>query len=405
MTARCRWVAATCLLLTPLPAAVAAEPRTDNFGGALPDGAVVRMGTVRCRHAGSVFFASFSPDGKTILSIGTDDVLRWWDAASGQERLSIGLAPAAVRLAAASPDRRVLAAQIGDDVVLLDAASGKEQIEGRKPAGPAARRRRLFAGPQAAGDVRRAHLAVGRGQRRTAARHGRLRPRPLHRRNLPAGRPDARFSRRRRGAAVVGRRNRQGRGRGAGPPPVRLLRGRLPRRQAAGERGRRLRAEALGPGKTGGIVQRGSPGAGPAGDLRRLLAGWQGAGGGAPGRRRLPVQRGRRHPAAALRGGTSGRRVHAGLFGERRPSRQRRHGLRRPPVGRRLREGRCARSRDRRVRCGRWSFHRTARPRPPPASTAASTCGTRPAARAARSWTSGTARRSTFSPSPRTAKP
>ncbi len=130
MTARCRWVAATCLLLAPLSGA--AEPRTDNYGDPLPDGAVARMGTVRFRHTGSVLFACFSPDGKTIVSAGNDDVLRWWDAASGKE-LRRWVAPAAVRVAAASPDRRVLAVQVGDDVLLLDAASGKEQRRLRRP--------------------------------------------------------------------------------------------------------------------------------------------------------------------------------------------------------------------------------------------------------------------------------
>ncbi len=142
MTARRRWLVAACLLVASPSLAIPAEPptgpakapRTDRFGDALPDGAVARMGTVRFRQGSGVEFVGFLPDGKTILSFGKDDTVRWWDAAAGRE-LRRWKAPATLGCAAPSPDRRVLAAKVGDDVVLWDAASGKELWRLDKPDG------------------------------------------------------------------------------------------------------------------------------------------------------------------------------------------------------------------------------------------------------------------------------
>ena len=164
MTVSGRWLAATCLILAPLSTATSGEPPTDCFGDPLPDGVAVRMGTIRFRHGGDLEFVGFLPDGKTILSFGRDDTLRWWDAASGKE-LRRWTAPAALGYAAPLPDRRVLAAQVGDDVVQWDAASGKELWRPTRP-DACAGRDRFFVGSQAAGDLRRAHLGVERRHRR-----------------------------------------------------------------------------------------------------------------------------------------------------------------------------------------------------------------------------------------------
>src|SRR5262249_56627942 len=56
--------------------------RTDLYGDPLPDGAVVRFGSVRFRHAELSVYVCL-PGGKTVLTAGSDRVLRFWDLASG----------------------------------------------------------------------------------------------------------------------------------------------------------------------------------------------------------------------------------------------------------------------------------------------------------------------------------
>ncbi|HEY7308762.1 MAG TPA: sigma-70 family RNA polymerase sigma factor [Gemmataceae bacterium] len=61
----------------------AKQPRVDRFGDPLPEGARVRLGTTRFRHAAGTTLA-FAPDGKTLRTCGGDRVIRTWDAASGR---------------------------------------------------------------------------------------------------------------------------------------------------------------------------------------------------------------------------------------------------------------------------------------------------------------------------------
>ena len=123
MTARGRWLAAACLLLAPAAAVGAGPARMDRFGDPLPDGAAARMGTVRMRHGGEVWFVASLSDGKTLLSIGKDDVVRWWEAASGKEVARWAAGSSILGCASLSADRRVLAARVGDDVQVWDASS------------------------------------------------------------------------------------------------------------------------------------------------------------------------------------------------------------------------------------------------------------------------------------------
>ena len=61
-----------------------AADRLDRFGDALPAGAVVRLGTVRLRHAEMVEGVAFWPDGQTLASCGLDRWIRCWDVATGR---------------------------------------------------------------------------------------------------------------------------------------------------------------------------------------------------------------------------------------------------------------------------------------------------------------------------------
>src|SRR5436309_3179713 len=113
--------------LTLLPGIAAADgppkdgpaPRTDLYGDPLPDGAIARLGSVRLRHARLSDFV-FLPGGKTILSCGSDRMLRFWDMATGRQVRAVKLQGAAGpgRAVTLSPDAKMLAAHDRGGLVL-----------------------------------------------------------------------------------------------------------------------------------------------------------------------------------------------------------------------------------------------------------------------------------------------
>jgi WD40 repeat protein len=70
-----------------------------------------------------------SPDGKTILTAGTDGTIQLWEAATGQERATLRQPVLDLVKAVFSPDGKNLATLAGEDrtVTLWDAATGKER--------------------------------------------------------------------------------------------------------------------------------------------------------------------------------------------------------------------------------------------------------------------------------------
>jgi WD40 repeat protein len=108
--------------------------RTDLHGDLLPGGAIARLGTIRFRHPGDVRIAAFSPDGKIIASAcGRDYYL--WEAATGTvlrriesdrydriESDRYDRSPIAF-----SPDGKVLAS-LDDPLCLWEVSSGRNLL-------------------------------------------------------------------------------------------------------------------------------------------------------------------------------------------------------------------------------------------------------------------------------------
>jgi RNA polymerase sigma factor (sigma-70 family) len=103
----------------------------DRLGDPLPQGALVRFGTIRFRHPGGISGAALAPDGKAIAISGSH-VLRLIDTATGRVRWSLPDADSAegytpgMRPLAFSPDGKALMLPAAQGVRLLDPATGGE---------------------------------------------------------------------------------------------------------------------------------------------------------------------------------------------------------------------------------------------------------------------------------------
>lgn len=73
------------------PGALKTPPggKLDRTGDPLPVGAVARLGTTRFRHLSNVRFVGHGGDGNTLLTLGGDNLLRFWDTHTGRELRSI----------------------------------------------------------------------------------------------------------------------------------------------------------------------------------------------------------------------------------------------------------------------------------------------------------------------------
>jgi WD40 repeat protein len=67
------------------------SPQNALFGDPLPSGAIARMGTVHLRHNGSrIDSVKFALNGKVLVSLGSDRVLRLWETTTGKPLRSFG---------------------------------------------------------------------------------------------------------------------------------------------------------------------------------------------------------------------------------------------------------------------------------------------------------------------------
>lgn len=106
------------------PAAVAAQPAVDLHGDPLPPGALLRLGTVRFRHAnhasGDSAFA-FLPDNQTILTVDSTGTMHFRDVASGRLLRSVDSGSRKVSGSAVSPDGKYVVVAEWKD-------TGKDQL-------------------------------------------------------------------------------------------------------------------------------------------------------------------------------------------------------------------------------------------------------------------------------------
>ena len=93
---------------SPSNPAKAKLPRTDVYADPLPEGALVRMGTVRGRLPGSVEACVFSPDGKTLLAAGGDKAIYLFDAQTRRLLRQLRQHKDYVTALAFAPDGRLL---------------------------------------------------------------------------------------------------------------------------------------------------------------------------------------------------------------------------------------------------------------------------------------------------------
>jgi RNA polymerase sigma factor (sigma-70 family) len=101
-----------------------APARRDQLDEPLPPEALARFGSTRLKHAGFIFSLAFTPDGKTLVSQGTD-CLRTWDVATGRQIRQFPEQSANWTGASLSADGKQVATGQGGAIHLWDVSTGQ----------------------------------------------------------------------------------------------------------------------------------------------------------------------------------------------------------------------------------------------------------------------------------------
>jgi WD40 repeat protein len=112
-------------------------PRTDQYGDALPEGAIARLGTLRLTHLGVVEAVAISPDGtvaasgvqygkKTPSADVTEATIRLWNVKTGELLRQIATPDAPVSFLRFAADGKTIFVGCGKFLCCFECASGKK---------------------------------------------------------------------------------------------------------------------------------------------------------------------------------------------------------------------------------------------------------------------------------------
>ena len=113
-----------------------ARPRVDALGDALPEAALLRLGTERFKHPNDANALALSPDGKIVVTDGSRQLIAW-DVATGKQlwakavvsKVGMGGSYAGENSLAFSPDgKRLITPALGNAFAVWDIATGEHRL-------------------------------------------------------------------------------------------------------------------------------------------------------------------------------------------------------------------------------------------------------------------------------------